>query len=186
MATERRNRGIPLPHLKSWREWAKLSGVELAERIDVSSSVISRVELGGNCGWKTARKLAEVFGITLTQLVYHSPARTEEENAQARWEADVPTGKYTPAELRHKMNERAVRENQLHRVVRRRGGREGQKQQERQTALAQWEHKHQDIDVVDQALLEAIAALSVAHAEIQRCKREMAALCAEETAEGEA
>ncbi len=71
---DRTPRGVPLPHLRAWRERAALAQAELAEAAGVSRPTVARAETGHHVvAWPNIRKLAAALGVTADQLVTTAP-----------------------------------------------------------------------------------------------------------------
>lgn len=68
-----KQKGIILPHLRSWREWHALKQEELAAKAGVTETTISRLENGSPARIGTIDKLATALGITRVQLIRSQP-----------------------------------------------------------------------------------------------------------------
>lgn len=110
--TQERNRGIPLPYLALWRAGTGLNRTQLAERIFVSPTLISRVEHGGHCEWKTARKIASTLGVTLEQLVLTAPTADQAQRLREACGVWEPVAAATPQALVTKLDEQTTRYDQ--------------------------------------------------------------------------
>jgi transcriptional regulator with XRE-family HTH domain len=62
-------RGVPVPRLATLRRQKGLSQAELAERADVGTSTISRLERGANAHYATIDLLAAALGATRERLI---------------------------------------------------------------------------------------------------------------------
>ncbi len=69
------SKGIPLPHLRTWREWVGINQDELGKRSGVSAVSISRIENGGIARFGTVQKLADGLGINKEQLMHSEPTK---------------------------------------------------------------------------------------------------------------
>lgn len=68
MATQ--TRGLPLPHLRSWRIRRFMSQLELADKAGVSKSTMNRAEAGEEAiSFANIRKIAEALGIKPDDLL---------------------------------------------------------------------------------------------------------------------
>lgn len=68
-----RTRGVPIPHLRAWRQAKYLSQLELGERAGLSRITITRAERGESIGFPNIRKLAAALGVTPDDLVHSDP-----------------------------------------------------------------------------------------------------------------
>lgn len=68
-----RTRGVPVPHLRAWRQAKYLSQLELGERAGLSRITITRAERGEAVSFPNIRKLAEALGVTPDDLVHADP-----------------------------------------------------------------------------------------------------------------
>ena len=64
---------MKIPRLKEWRETSGETQVSLAERAGVTQYTVLRAEHGENMRPSTARRLAEVLGITVSDLQEEPP-----------------------------------------------------------------------------------------------------------------
>ena len=68
-----RTRGVPIPHLRAWRQAKYLSQLELGERAGLSRITITRAERGESVSFPNIRKLAEALGVTPDDLAHTDP-----------------------------------------------------------------------------------------------------------------
>ncbi len=73
MSTRRYSRGNIAPHLKTLRDQAGLTQLQLAERTRVSIASIRRLEAGKKANTSTLEKLATFFGVSISWFVTPSP-----------------------------------------------------------------------------------------------------------------
>lgn len=73
-AMAERTRGLPLPHLKAWRQKKLLAQNELAARSGLAKSTLARAERGDEVvNFANIRKLAEALGISTDELLHRDP-----------------------------------------------------------------------------------------------------------------
>jgi len=70
---EKERRGVPLPHLREWREWRGLTQEELKDASGVTVATISRLENGMPARLDTVRRLAGALTIGREQLMRTHP-----------------------------------------------------------------------------------------------------------------
>jgi transcriptional regulator with XRE-family HTH domain len=64
---------MQLPRLREWREARGLTQLELAKRAKASEYTILRAEHGAEIRPNTARRLAEVMGLSVADLLEEPP-----------------------------------------------------------------------------------------------------------------
>lgn len=84
---------VPMHGLKAWREHRKLTQEQLANILGIGHSNVSRWETGGHgLRTKRLRQLAEIYGITVEQLLA-GPQMTEQLAAARRLLERLPADK---------------------------------------------------------------------------------------------
>ena len=98
-----RGGGLPLPGLKHWREYKRISQAELARRADLTSDYLFKVESGRRgCNPSIAQHLADLLRVDLLDLRSNHCGAEEEQLQKVtdRWTAEVDrVGKHKETEI---------------------------------------------------------------------------------------
>lgn len=76
-------RGIALPHLRAWRQWAYMSQAQLAERAELNKATIKNIEVG-RCHTAqsyTVQSIAQALGISVQQLAEQEPPASHKDRS---------------------------------------------------------------------------------------------------------
>jgi DNA-binding XRE family transcriptional regulator len=99
-------RGIALPHLKAWRDWAYLSQSQLAARAEIHEQTIKNIERGrfGGTQTYTAQAIAQALGISVHQLAEEEPPASHRDCTPLE-DAVKPLVEYIVAKVMERLQE---------------------------------------------------------------------------------